>query len=828
MNMSMKTYLIKRKSILPMLLVFLCFGLKNLDAQTYTAQDKFMTLSQNDIYVDTLFSSVDIRLLNSLVDPLQEAEIKVVEFNPGWFQLTFSFSKSGFLGKKMFEVHTFAAIPTISKAIRYNFTIVKSKIVAKDDYVKLGANDKTLSIDPLINDVFNDNFQKKLIVTDVKYGRAWVENGLVKYEVPLVFENDVILYTVSNYTGANDQGAIYIYKDLSINQNRLTNFTVSDEASYQVVLPRGLKSFLMNPSKGSLEVVNENVVIYKPSIKGKASDKFIVSFGQNYYTYNVSIIDSELDKGFVKDDIIYTGINQSIVFNVFDNDLTTANLLINHSPELEYLGKGRFKFTPSSNFIGVKKLFYETGNRIFREIGAITMNVGNIEPSSDYLYEIDVLKGQSHIFSYETPLDGYTISINTLPKHGAASAFKQTDPIELACGFIKGKAVVSYYPIPGYVGKDEFTVKYCIGSSPCKTYKLTYNVIDKSSSWCDCGVDCVYPGDANADGMVSPLDLLAIGRNYGKIGEGRATLSTDNFPKAAMDWSNQLLNGKNIKHSDVNGDGVVDRSDVNGVIQNLGKINALIPSKYGNSRVFPIKLVPNKTEVDSGDLIMIDVYVGDDTYPILDAYGLGFNLNFNSGFLDSASVKVSFPKDSWFADQSPLLDFFKMSGNGTLTSALSRTKDEGISGIGKIGTVTGVIKDRIEGFKDDDSDFIIHNIFTSDVQLEQNNGNIINGGKTVLPIKVNRKKSEKVVESDDLIIFPNPSRGDFTISLNGQDAIQSINIYDMGGKLVSSHSNIGEKQFYMVNPSLANGLYIVKVKSNTNTLVKRLSIVDRF
>lgn len=824
----MKT-LINKKSVLRVFAALLFFlGYSTLKAQTYTAQDKFITLSQNEAYVDTIYSSIDIRLLNSLEDPLKEADIVVREINTGLFEVTFSFAKSGYLGKKMFEIYTFAAIPTISKAIRYNFTLVKSKIIAKDDFVKLGLNDKNISIDPLLNDVFNDNFQKKLIVTDVKYGRAWMENGLVKYEVPTDFENDVILYTVSNFTGVNDQGAIYVYKDLPTNQNKSNNFSVSDESSFQIVLPRGLKSFLLNPKRGVLEVINENVISYKPTFKGKASDKFIVSFGQNYYTYNVSIVDSELDKGFVKDDIIYTGINQSIIFNVFDNDLTSANALINHSPELEYLGQGKFKFTPTSNFVGVKKLFYETGNRISREIGEITMNVGNIEPSSDYLYEIDVVKGQSHIFSYETPLDGYTISINTLPKHGAASAFRQTDAIELACGFIKGKAVVSYYPTPSYVGKDEFTVKYCIGSSPCKTYKLTYNVIDKSTSWCDCGVDCVYPGDANADGMVSPLDILAIGRNYGKTGEGRAMISSDNLPKASLDWSNQLLNGKNIKHSDVNGDGVIDRSDMNGVIQNLGKINALIPSKYGSSRVFPIKLVPNKTEVDSGDLIMIDIYVGDDAYPILDAYGLGFNLNFNNGFLDSASVKVSFPKDSWFADQSPLLDFYKMSGNGSLTSALSRTKDNGISGIGKIATVTGVIKDKLEGFKDDDSDFIIHNIFTSDVQLEQNNGNVINGGKTVLPIKVNRKKNAKIAESDDLIIFPNPSRGDFTISLNGQDAIQSIEVFDINGKLVSSHTNIDQKQFYMVNPSLGNGLYVVKVKSTTNTLVKRLSVVDRF
>lgn len=147
-----------------------------------------------------------------------------------------------------------------------------------------------------------------------------------------------------------------------------------------------------------------------------------------------------------------------------------------------------------------------------------------------------------------------------------------------------------------------------------------------------------------------------------------------------------------------NGDGIVDRKDVSAIVNNLGKLSALVPSAYGNDRTFPFYLIPQSTEVDSGDLVVFDVFVGSDDLPLLDAYGLSFNIRFAPGFLDSSSVEVNFVDDSWFATQSPIIDFAAQE-NGLVTAAISRTHNKGISGKGLIGQVVAVVKDEVEGFK---------------------------------------------------------------------------------------------------------------------------------
>ncbi len=101
---------------------------------------------------------------------------------------------------------------------------------------------------------------------------------------------------------------------------------------------------------------------------------------------------------------------------------------------------------------------------------------------------------------------------------------------------------------------------------------LRYTVVNQEAD-CDCGTDCVWPGDVNKDGVVTPLDILGIGKNYGSLGNNRNITSINWNGIPAQDWANNATN-INTKYADTNGDGVVDRNDVLGVAQNLGKTSA--------------------------------------------------------------------------------------------------------------------------------------------------------------------------------------------------------------------------------------------------------------
>jgi hypothetical protein len=791
-------------------------------AQTFNAIDKYHTLLVGSSFKDTIYSSIDIRSINNFVDPFGDLEVGVRNITSTQFEITFDFSKSGFQGNKLVEINTLDAVPTISVKHRYNFSLVKSIVIANDDFVKIEGNATTIIIDPLANDIFNDAFTKKLVVSDSKYGKATLSGGLVEYTIPAQFEEDVITYTVENITKTQSKAAIYLYKDQKVNKDNIKSIVVSEKSEYLIILPTKLNAVITPPLNGIITKINDQAYKYTNSRLGNGTDKVLFSVGNYKTTYNISLKAKEVDGGLVKDDEVYGGVNQSITFNVFANDLSKGTVY-NYSKELVYLGNGLFSYTPASNFTGTVKFFYDAGSKLKREVGIITIHVGNIEPSNSHLYNFSVKRNGRHSFSYETPLNGYQISIVSHPKKGGASAYQQIDPIGLACGKIQGKAVVEYVPMPGYSGKDSMIISYKLGTQPAKTYMLRYTIFNENAD-CDCGTDCVWPGDVNKDGVVTPLDILGIGKNYGNLGANRVATSTNWFGSAANDWTNNATS-TNSKYADTNGDGVIDRSDVQAIAQNLGKTSALVPSAYGTGRTFPFQLVPHQTEVDSGDLVTFDIVVGNLAEPLLDVYGLAFNVRINPGFLHDQTVQVKFDQNSWLGHLSPLIDFYTKNETGLLTSAISRTHIKGISGTGILGTVVGVVKDEINGFFDDESDHYFQSIIPTGIVLENSKGEQITGVAEPVKIKVNRKKTQKVSVEDQVMIYPNPTQGDFYIALQGQDKIIEVEIYDMAGQLIKKYSDQNSKQVAIVLEGLKNGIYFAKITTDTNQLTKKISLV---
>lgn len=72
-----------------------------------------------------------------------------------------------------------------------------------------------------------------------------------------------------------------------------------------------------------------------------------------------------------------------------------------------------------------------------------------------------------------------------------------------------------------------------------------------------------------------------------------------------------------------------------------------------------------------------------------------------------------------------------------------------------------------------------------------------------------------------LKLFPNPTKGDITISLNNN--IKTIEVYDVLGKKVMN-ANVQNANSYVMNlQSLSNGVYIVQITdSSDNQLVKKI------
>lgn len=102
-------------------------------------------------------------------------------------------------------------------------------------------------------------------------------------------------------------------------------------------------------------------------------------------------------------------------------------------------------------------------------------------------------------------------------------------------------------------------------------------------------------GDTNNNGTVSTVDLLPIGFFYGAKGAPRAnpTINGQEVP----DWE-QNAGNLNAKHSDCNGDGVVNETDVAVIYEKLSQPTAArlnLPSNK-NITLQPIGLYPNQEQ----------------------------------------------------------------------------------------------------------------------------------------------------------------------------------------------------------------------------------------
>jgi hypothetical protein len=79
----------------------------------------------------------------------------------------------------------------------------------------------------------------------------------------------------------------------------------------------------------------------------------------------------------------------------------------------------------------------------------------------------------------------------------------------------------------------------------------------ENCSIASCTDDCVWPGDANNDGIANNLDVLYLGLAYSGSGPERdGPLSW--APHNASDWPVEFINGLNAKHADMNGNGSID------------------------------------------------------------------------------------------------------------------------------------------------------------------------------------------------------------------------------------------------------------------------------
>jgi len=765
--------------------------------------------------------------------PIESSTLELTNINGSTHTYLYT-PDPNYLGDDGFTIQAIEQIfPTpVTKEYTFQIQVIASMVNTNPDFVHL-TSDNDLVIDVLDNDETSSE-NLTITIAHVLRGQAVVnEDQTITYTPAEEMDKDYIVYTVSDEYNTVSTSTVYLSHVFDLEQeSTVRNYQMASGNDEYIILPNDEMTWLEESyDYGSLEMINDFVYKYTAdsNVEGTDSVRFTDIDGHEY-TAQIEILEKYNDVGNIRDDVFYSAANTNVVFDVTLNDLVDQYVIADYSSELQHLGSGVFSYTPPPYFTGIQEFFYTTDNGFTEETGTIELIINNHEPTTAFEYNLSTPQNQPRIIEYDVPIGTEYFEIAALPDHGSIEVFTDQESVDLACEQGLQKVFALYTPDNDYVGTDEFMIRYCASDNNiCKNVNIDLDVVATDVEDCICVNDCVWPGDANGDGKVSVVDVLSIGRFLGQGGAARDNSSYGAIYEGASaeDWTMLQVNGKNIKHADTNGDGVITIDDLDAVVDNYGDINSVVKSDVLGVKNLPFTLTANSTDVDSGEVFELFVSIGNQNFPAIDLQGVSFALNLSPDFVDSSSVEVVYPEWGYLVKDAPYVNLTHQPVDGTIHTVATKTNGLGSTGFGVVATVSFIVEEDALGIKDTRStnangDQTVR-INASDIIIEDSKGYKYALPNTYLDVVVN---GNEIVNADqELFIFPNPADHMITVETEGKDVLNSVQILSMEGKLIKQISVIRDESVDIDVANLNRGLYIIQAKgehqSYTSKLIKQ-------
>lgn len=323
----------------------------------------------------------------------------------------------------------------------------------------------------------------------------------------------------------------------------------------------------------------------------------------------------------------------------------------------------------------------------------------------------------------------------------------------------------------------------------------------------------VWPGDANSDGTADNLDVLELGLHYTQTGAPRASISNAWQSYVATNWVGTITNGKNLNHSDCNGDGTIDDNDTLAIFNNYGLTHAFKPEQ--TTTVNPqLSIVPDQTFVTKGNWGTASIYAGDAITSINSINGLAFTVDFDNTLIETNSIYIEYQNS--FLDAGQNLHFRKLDfGNGKIFTATTHTFNNNVSGNGLIAKLHYQIKSSLT------TDEVL-NIGLSQANQSDAAGTItpLTAGTGAL-MAIGASVGMQELNGNGISVSPNPTNGSLTIK--SKTELQKIEVVSITGQVLLSEVPTNVSHTVQLD-HFANGIYFVNLYQN-NRIVKREKVV---
>jgi hypothetical protein len=343
--------------------------------------------------------------------------------------------------------------------------------------------------------------------------------------------------------------------------------------------------------------------------------------------------------------------------------------------------------------------------------------------------------------------------------------------------------------------------------------------LQSDSIWVDVTTtSCVWAGDADTSKLVNNFDLLPVGLGYGETGSVRPNAGIDYDCEPALNFVNNTpITGINYKHSDTNGDGIVNADDTSAIVLNWGQIH------LKNNSIAPLNSIPfyvEPTMALAGQMLQIPIILGDTSVLADSIYGIAFTVNYDETMTDTNSVSVDF-NTSWLGTiNSDMIsvqkDFYYQ---GKIEVAVVRIDHTNRDGTGQIGTLNLTIKDDILKSTTQRLDLLISDVrIITNIETER----LASTPPTDILISTTTATTDLTAATTYVNVFPNPAKTDLNIQSN--DEIEWLRLYNLAGQEIQSILVQGLTTQLNIQ-HLAQGMYVLKVQTTQGIQTQKVQIV---
>ncbi len=334
---------------------------------------------------------------------------------------------------------------------------------------------------------------------------------------------------------------------------------------------------------------------------------------------------------------------------------------------------------------------------------------------------------------------------------------------------------------------------------------------------CDC--ECVWPCDADNNGIVEFKDIVNMFKNMGNTGPVRnGDLSWNG--KVVENWEQNNYTLVNPKYSDSNGDGIIDMNDVEMVKDYVGNTNSCYLEtetfcEQGNALKW--EYVMRDSVLKRNKLIKTKIRINDNS----GFMGLYYKIDYNP---DIFRVLVLNNQMVWEDDSINNL-FYETSNMQTNQISVIQFNDKKRNS--KLQANNNLIS----------LNFIIKNIPESyptkyvDIKICEGKMYYDNGSEKNLPGQTLRFKlpdnvkitGTKLINKEKVLIYPNPSSGILFLdsAVKGKATLEMFNLN--GSLLLRKNINLSQNKLDI--HELNSGIYILKLTGENINLIKKLIIM---